>query len=1424
MPFLNLNGSRLLMAGSFLLFSLFSTAQSFSITLDQDGMQFYLTPRLALEEVLDKEGKNTNLLGSRLYRVSFQGFALDPVKKLNGIDYKGTHYGYHDFDGALIPYFDKVEVTSVSMTVYVEGLKDCKLFSYAAWQPGNDERLFCEPLKDVKLRISDVKISSAGTSGVIDLQNKIRELERAKAQAEKNKQQVEALLELGDAHADNNRFADALSAYQKAAGLQPDNDDITNRISRVKQQQKDLADAEKRKKEQAEKEKQDKEKAEKEKQQQELQQKEQEKKQAEQLSADEARKAAQAARNDSIQQAQKKYFREKWVSDSTYREEQYRKKKEETDRKEKFYSDSEDEFDREQTKSFKDALKRFEYYSEADQQKMCEQAEGFAANADLFASMGNYMNATALFQRAAMFCPVSPNAYKWLSYAQVEHSFSLRKYDTEAEARNNLAQVKQGLDLQLAMNNVTGTGITNLYSKFMVEQGYRKLYEQARTNAEQYTNLFMKMSDVNIKFTDPATLNEFMNTRVKIIDANYQKAMSAAGVKAGAEFDQTYAATGSVKAATNTSMVGGVTDVLSNTILAEGAKKDLRRQRETQLYQIGGEFAGKLIDNCNAALKKMEVAKTEADDKTALSAFFYNYQRLSYACSNFSYANNNWYYNSNFPTTLGSEQLNKLSYLDRSNANLCAAERKMYFAGIVEKYKYPGCTNLGVWASWNKSSYDYRDAANAFLEQALKASPSNAYAYHLLSVNSSNRPEAFMYAFTAAQYSAGYSPSLFNGYQQKKQDELNSYLNQLLNRNNAEAIGEWSNALYYQLCFQLKQADFTQLLARLVREDKTAYLQALLETNPRYRENGFLEGLALSALKQNKGRILEVIKKFLSPEKEITLDNTKLNFLQLAIIENKHLAFAGMTGAATNYSAVAASMKNFSGNYTADNLYRAMAMAAVWQDNTAPLEYLRSVNSNYLRSQLWISDSALKYRGRVQVINWLASNQFLDKSQLGRQLYKVTGFDDMNALLKQGADINTHLEGVSYTVLNIQLQRIADTIARVIRLAGRTADYNEMPGIIHPYAVQANNMVALMLQNKADVLDPVQGLTVYQQAAGLGDVQIMKRLLQNGKEKNAALLKTFLNKKDKNGNTALHMAIKNNRPAIAALLIEAGANTNEKDNEGKTVKELIKKAGMTIPEPDESGNRAQLCFALEDAGAMPYLLNKYPAVAGLGYIQPVASATVSLQADMAQFKAKKFASAKDVLLSTPYFRSAAFLNAVKYALSTTALTNSYNTVWKIESADEIKDLRFITLEQSSSSQFYFHFTISLQSAEPGKVSMDADLKMEVYYESDGRLNLYMYENKQAIQNVRLQKQLNPGETAIFYKPVLFLNNPAKLEMTSFNRDYSAKSADKQDILTEYFYKSFEEDKSRDLVLKGTPEFVLITNKSKSPTTVSAYWK
>lgn len=127
------------------------------------------------------------------------------------IVFNGRTYTDDDFGGALRPFFGRIGVSSVSMSLTVSNTENCTVpHSSAAWTEGETVQRFCRATGQVS--VATWRISRASISGVRELQQEIRRLEREKEEADRKarEQAIEDSLRLvREAREDSIRVAEA---------------------------------------------------------------------------------------------------------------------------------------------------------------------------------------------------------------------------------------------------------------------------------------------------------------------------------------------------------------------------------------------------------------------------------------------------------------------------------------------------------------------------------------------------------------------------------------------------------------------------------------------------------------------------------------------------------------------------------------------------------------------------------------------------------------------------------------------------------------------------------------------------------------------------------------------------------------------------------------------------------------------------------------------------------------------------------------------------------------------------------------------------------------------------------------------------------------------------------------------------------------
>ncbi|WP_020559604.1 ankyrin repeat domain-containing protein [Thiofilum flexile] len=149
--------------------------------------------------------------------------------------------------------------------------------------------------------------------------------------------------------------------------------------------------------------------------------------------------------------------------------------------------------------------------------------------------------------------------------------------------------------------------------------------------------------------------------------------------------------------------------------------------------------------------------------------------------------------------------------------------------------------------------------------------------------------------------------------------------------------------------------------------------------------------------------------------------------------------------------------------------------------------------------------------------------------------YSYRSFNDNNTLLHVAAAANQ--------------ERITLTLLDNLSIADMTNSKRETPLQWAIYS-QAQNTIKVLLQAGADPnLVNQAGNNTVLIAANLPNEKTLKSLLKIAQEQD---VKLNLDQRDKNGNTALHLAVLNQNPAIIELLLQAGANTEIYNNDSLT--------------------------------------------------------------------------------------------------------------------------------------------------------------------------------------------------------------------------------------------------------------------------------
>lgn len=103
--------------------------------------------------------------------------------------------------------------------------------------------------------------------------------------------------------------------------------------------------------------------------------------------------------------------------------------------------------------------------------------------------------------------------------------------------------------------------------------------------------------------------------------------------------------------------------------------------------------------------------------------------------------------------------------------------------------------------------------------------------------------------------------------------------------------------------------------------------------------------------------------------------------------------------------------------------------------------------------------------------------------------------------------------------------------------------------ILKFYLIVSCKVVRLLCESQADVLlSNKYGQTALHRSAALCHVSIIKTLIDAAPLR---LRTNFIDAKDNEGDTALHMAVQDKHEECIAALLEAGARRDIKNNEGR---------------------------------------------------------------------------------------------------------------------------------------------------------------------------------------------------------------------------------------------------------------------------------
>lgn len=167
--------------------------------------------------------------------------------------------------------------------------------------------------------------------------------------------------------------------------------------------------------------------------------------------------------------------------------------------------------------------------------------------------------------------------------------------------------------------------------------------------------------------------------------------------------------------------------------------------------------------------------------------------------------------------------------------------------------------------------------------------------------------------------------------------------------------------------------------------------------------------------------------------------------------------------------------------------------------------------------------------------------------------------ENVKTLIELGADPNIKTKaGETPLMMAVRLKK--NLMVEILKEAG--ADKNKLDEIeLISFAEKGDlEKVKSLLNNDIDLnMQDVMGFTALIKASMNGHLEIVKKLVQNKVDFNKSTRITENRELSKEGdffvfeggNTALHYAIKNNYTKIARLLIEAGADINLRNHEGR---------------------------------------------------------------------------------------------------------------------------------------------------------------------------------------------------------------------------------------------------------------------------------
>lgn len=127
--------------------------------------------------------------------------------------HNGKVYDQYSFGGELTEYFRNVRVNWIAFGTTLNGVRNCIRFSDAVWNEGETVTRFCGASNSVTF--GEWRISDAGVSGIRELREAIRRLERAEAEKERERleeQRRDSVARVSRARQDSLRRAQLASA------------------------------------------------------------------------------------------------------------------------------------------------------------------------------------------------------------------------------------------------------------------------------------------------------------------------------------------------------------------------------------------------------------------------------------------------------------------------------------------------------------------------------------------------------------------------------------------------------------------------------------------------------------------------------------------------------------------------------------------------------------------------------------------------------------------------------------------------------------------------------------------------------------------------------------------------------------------------------------------------------------------------------------------------------------------------------------------------------------------------------------------------------------------------------------------------------------------------------------------------------------